>query len=124
MYKDVVKNSKLFEIKYPDTIVPTPSESDYKLGFIRRYFTQKAVDVSGHVYEISESTYSDYVTNPFWISTDMKWRISGPIEPTYKDNGEIDDRGIRYSNKAAINGAASKLKNIGLYLPNLVQFYK
>ena len=124
MYKDVVKNSKLFEIKYPDTIVPTPSESDYKLGFIRRYFTQKAVDISGHVYEISESTYSDYVTNPFWISTDMKWRISGPIEPTYKDNGEIDDRGIRYSNKAAINGATSKLKNIGLYLPNLVQFYK
>jgi hypothetical protein len=54
----------------------------------------------------------------------MKWRISGPFEPTYKKNGEVEDRGIRNSNAAAIARASSTLKNIGLYLPNLLQFYR
>lgn len=124
MYKDIANNIKLFEIKYPPTIIPSPINTDYELGFIRRYFLAKATDVNGHIYEIDESTYSDYIDNPFWITTDIKWRISGPIEPTYKENGQMDDKGVRNSNKAAIGLASSKLKNIGLYLPNLLQFYK
>jgi hypothetical protein len=39
-------------------------------------------------------------------------------------DGEVNDIGVRNSNKATISIAASKIKNIGLYLPNLLQFYK
>jgi len=124
MYKDVVKNIEVFKIKYPKTVVPSPSDTDYELGFIRRYFVRKSNDINGHVFEVSTDTYSEYLEDPFWTSGTLKWRIRGPVQETYKDNGEINDVGVRNSNKAAINILASTLKNIGLYLPNLLQFHK
>ena len=124
MYKDVAKNIEIFNIQFPKTIVPSPTENDYNLGFIRRYFIRRINDENGFIFEIDENEYQKYLTNPFFESATIKWRISGPIEIKYKDNGEIDDKGVKNSNKTAINIASEKLKNIGLYLPNILQFYK
>lgn len=124
MYKDLIKNLQSFEIKTPNTIVPIPTEDDYRLGFIRRYFTQRANDSNGHIFEINASTYSEYMDSPFWKVVDLKWRLTGPQNITYKSDGNIDDKGIINANKMAIANASQKLKNIGLYLPNLLQFYK
>ena len=122
MYKKVANNIDLFIVNTPNTIVPNPTEEDYYIGFVRRYFVRKANDVNGFTYEIAKDEYAEYIDNPFWTTTDIKWRISGPLNPTYKENGEEDDRGVMNSNKAAIGIAASKIKNIGLYLPNILQF--
>ena len=124
MYKKVANNIDLFIVNTPNTIVPTPTDEDYYIGFVRRYFVRKANDINGFTYEIDKDEYADYIDNPFWTTADIKWRISGPLNPTYKENGEEDDRGVMNSNKAAIGIAASKIKNIGLYLPNVLQFYK
>ena len=124
MYKKVANNIDLFIVNTPNTIVPTPTDEDYYIGFIRRYFVRKANDINGFTYEIDKDEYADYIDNPFWTTADIKWRISGPLNPTYKENGEEDDRGVMNSNKAVIGIAASKIKNIGLYLPNILQFYK
>ena len=124
MYTEVAKNINEFNFEIPKTIVPIPTESDYNNGFIRRYFIQKTNDSNGHIFEISEETYSDLKSITFWKVIDLKWRILGPLEVIYSNNGHIDDMGVRASNSAAINLASSTLKNIGLYLPNLLQFYK
>ena len=124
MYKDVVGNAELFKIDYPDTIIPEPKDKDYDLGFIKRYFIKRANDTNAHIFEISDSDYETYSTNPLWTSVAIKWRIRGPLEQTLKDNGDIDDKGVRYSNNAAIGIAKEKIKNIGLYLPNILQFYR
>jgi hypothetical protein len=118
MYNDVVKNIENFNFQIPQTIVPNPTESDYSSGFIRRYFIQKTNDANGHIFEVSEEMYNDLKYVTFWKTIDLKWRLTGPLEYS------IDDMGVRASNNAAINLAASTLKNIGLYLPNLLQFYK
>ena len=97
MYIDIVNNLNAFKMDIPKTIVPSPTTKDYELGFIR---------------------------NPLWKVVSIKWRISGPIETTYDLNGLELDKGVRNSNKATIGLASSKIKNIGLYLPNLLQFYK
>jgi len=65
-----------------------------------------------------------YLQNPFWISTSLKWRIAGPIDSTFDIDGKMTDMGILASNKASLGEASIKLKNIKLYLPNLLQFYK
>ena len=39
-------------------------------------------------------------------------------------DGSFEDMGVEMSNRASISLASTKLKNIGLYLPNLFQFYK
>lgn len=124
MYTNIATNLEKFEIRLPITIVPIPKESDYAVGFIRRYFAQRASDSNGHIFEISYETYDELFDNALWNLADLKWRIRGPIDATYKEDGRVDDIGVRAANVACIANAGNKLKNIGLYLPNLLQFYK
>jgi len=126
MYSDLLKNTNLFKIEYPKTVVPNPTNEDYNAGFIRRYFVRRSNDVAGHIFEISEESYSAYVNNesPYWIAETIKWRISGPIEKTFKPDGNVADIGVKSSNKAALGIASAKLPNIRLYIPNLLQFYR
>jgi hypothetical protein len=124
MYTNIANNLEIFTIQIPQTIVPTPTNSDYSVGFIRRYFCQRANDENGNVFEIIEETHTVLKINPFWKVGDVKWRITGPLDTVYKTDGGIDDMGVRASNKAAISFAVKDIKNIGLYLPNILQFYK
>ena len=124
MYKDIVTNLNNFNIELPKTIVPSPNDTDYSYGFIRRYFCQRANDSNAHIFEISEDVASKLTDSPFWKTINLKWRITGPINETYNDMGIVDDIGVRSSNKAAIGIATQHIKNISLYLPNLLQFYK
>lgn len=124
MYKDVARDLLKFEIKYPKTIQPIPEDTDYQRSYIVRYFTQKANDEYGHIFEIDEDTYDKYIDNPFWKSVSLKWRISGPLDTTYNPNGTIKDIGVIAGNKASLYKASQTLQNISLYLPNLRQFHK
>ena len=124
MYKDITNNSKLFEVNIPQTIVPNPNDDDYKVGFIVRYFVQKTNDENAHIFEVNQNEYQKLKNNPHWKVMDLKWRIKGPQTATYKMDGNIDDKGVTNSNKAAITRASYSLKNIALYLPNILQFYK
>lgn len=124
MYNDLIKNKELYSLQTPNTIVPFPSENDYDYGSIDRYFTQRANDSNGFVYEVDENEYNDLLQNPYWTVATMRWRISGPIDVVYGPNGKLTDMGVKASNSASIAIASVKIKNIGLYLPNLIQFHK
>jgi len=124
MYKDIAKNLEKFNIEYPNTIIPAPSESDYKLSFIKRYFVRRANDEYGHIFEISKDVYDTYSKSPFWITQQLKWRISGPVDQTFKDNGDVNDMGVLNSNKISLSEASVGMRNLKLYLPNLLQLYK
>jgi hypothetical protein len=124
MYRDIATNLNIFTIQIPETVVPSPTDSDYELGFLRRYFCQKANDENGFVFEIPLNVYDRLHSNVFWKTVDLKWRIRGPKETTYKDNGDIEDVGVIQSNRYSLQTSASTIRNIGLYLPNLLQFHK
>ena len=126
MYKNLLKNPSFYEIKYPETIVPSPTDDDYSVGFIRRYFVRKTNDVNGHVFEISEKVYKEYIASesPFWIYENIKWRITGPKNSYMNNDGIITDIGVINSNKASITLGAVKIPNLKLYLPNLMQFHR
>jgi hypothetical protein len=124
MYKNLVKNISDFDLQLPKTIVPSPSELDYDNGFIRRYFIQKTNDSNGFVFEISDEMYNYYTDNPFWKVADLKWRITGPKQTVYNHKGELSDIGVEITNKQIINLTSKTIRNISLYLPNLLQFHK
>jgi hypothetical protein len=126
MYTDLLKNPKFYEIKYPQTIVPNPSEAEYAVGFIVRYFVRKSNDPNGYVFEVDEDVYTAFVSenNPFWVAESLKWRISGPKTKTTNELGNVTDVGVMNANKSAIALASVKIKNIKLYLPNLLQFHR
>jgi len=98
--------------------IPTPNDDDYKRGFINRYFVQKTMDKSSPIIEVSQTTYLKTLANPQYRVANIRWRITGPMETSTSDNSVSD------SNLIAIRLASSNIKNLKLYLPNLLQFYK
>lgn len=124
MYSDLVKNKTFYSLDIPKTIVPSPKVADYESSFIERYFIQRVNDTYGFVYEIHKNEYNTIKSNPYWLTEIVNWRIAGPLNEVYGDNGLLIDKGVINSNKATIAAASKKLKNIGLYLTNVLQFYK
>lgn len=124
MYSELIKGKQLYSLDFPKTIVPNPNNIDYENGFIDRYFTQKVNEKNGFVFEIDSDEYFHLLENPYWILQKMTWRISGPISAVYSINGTITDIGVISSNSASISIVSQKIRNIGLYLPNLLQFHK
>ena len=104
--------------------IPTPSERDYTNGYITRYFTQIANDSNSAIYEINATTFTRLQTNPMYVSISLKWRITGPKETTYREDGQLLDMNVSESNRRAILLHYDKIPNLKLYLPNLLQFYK
>jgi hypothetical protein len=112
-YKEINK-SNLIEFKLPKIIpyIPSPTDTDYKRGYITRYFIQKANDSKSFIYEISSSNYNKFAISPFYTQVPLDWRILG-----------TDDE-IRNSNMKSLKIAQTKIPSIQLYLPNLLQFRK
>lgn len=121
-YNEIIKNPvKDKEIK---AYLPKPTEKDYTRGYIRRYFLQKTNDKGSPIFELSQSKKGQFLSNPLYTVADVKWRIRGPKEVVYSDNGTIRDKSIPGSNMTAIKLVAHLIPNLKLYLPNLLQFYK
>ena len=109
---------------FPKSIVPAPTNIDYENGFIERYFTQRVNDSNSFVFEISLGEYNLLLENPYWLLQKMRWRITGPKSPVYSMDGQMTDIGVMSSNNTSISIVATKIKNMGLYLPNPLQFHK
>lgn len=111
-YKEIVKLKSEFNQVNIISYIPTPTDEDYKIGYITRYFLQKSNDKDGIIYEIRKKTISKFSNNSFYIVTSLDWRLTG----------EPDE--VKTSNSASIRLASEDIPKISLYLPNLLQFYK
>ena len=92
--------------------IPTPTEFDYKRGFIERYFVQKVNDSDSFIYEVDSKSYGGIIKSSFYRYVKLKWKISGDADKA------------RESNKTSIRLASSNMKAIALYLPNYLQFHQ
>jgi hypothetical protein len=112
-YKRLKRESDgLLKIPTIRVSIPVPKDDDYSRGYIVRYFTQKANDINGIIYEISSKEYSKLKSSDLYITIAMDWRINGdPID-------------VKKSNSSSIRIASQTIPKISLYLPNLLQFYK
>jgi len=104
------------------SFLPKPTDVDYTRGYIKRYFAQKVNDLNSPIREISSDDYIKVSNNSFYNTTSLKWRISGPI----KSNSSMgtSEKTVSESNQISIRLASSSIKNLKLYLPNLLQFHK
>ena len=105
-------NNSDFNIKRISTSVPSPTENEYKIGYIQRYFIQKRNDENSYVYEVTRQYYNFVLNNPFFSGVILKWKISGNREE------------VRIMNQKSVRYASKDIKNISLYLPNYLQFHK
>jgi hypothetical protein len=111
-YNRVVGDTDDFNIGRIKTFVPSPTDDEYKKGYIERYFIQKSNDITSYIYEVERKFFSQISNNPFIRGVVVKWKISGDREE------------VREMNRKSIRFASKDMKSIGLYLPNHLQFHK
>jgi hypothetical protein len=111
-YKRLNQSNDLFIQFEFETYAPSPTEKDYMVGYIMRYFIQKANDENGYISEINKSAFTTFIENPFYTVVQLTWRIKGTAN-------EVMD-----SNKKSINISYETMPSLKLYLPNLLQFHK
>ena len=70
--------------KYPEITITNPSESDYRIGSIIRYFTQKGNNSNADIFEVSKKDFRS--KNNLYRYTSFQWRISGKKEEVTRDN--------------------------------------
>jgi len=100
--------------KLPNVLayIPEITEDSYYVGYINRYFIQKANDDNSPITEIEQNQENEILSDSYYKVVNIKWRLTGTPQ-------EIMD-----SNKASIALVNSEMTNLKLYLSNLLQFAK
>ena len=101
-YSDI---SSLTRQAYPKITPFKPSDSDYRIGKITRYYAQIANDTSKLIFPVSKKDYENQ--NVLYRYTQFKWRISGTKEEVNRDN------------QRTINGLKKDYPDINRVLPAL-----
>lgn len=129
--KDFFFKETYLAIKPPTNLVsqfpaftPKPSDKDYELGEITRYFAQQTNQANGEITEISTQTYNTLQGVSLFRTVSLRWRISGPSTDAQDFAGRIVRPGIERANKAAISSAAKVIPNIGSKLTNVFQLWR
>ena len=92
--------------------IPELSDFDYEVGYVFRHFAQKSNDENANIIEIDESNQIEIKMDGYYRVVTIKWRITGKPQ-------EIMD-----SNKVSIQLVNTEMRNLKLYLSNLLQFAK
>lgn len=106
----------------PVTYIPILTNTDYKRGFITRYFVQKTNDDNTPIFEVNNGEYHRVGRSGIYNTTSLRWRIEGSINGVYDLNENLKDIGVKESNKISIRLASNEITKLKLYLPNLLQF--
>jgi len=107
--------------------VPTPSQKDYDLGEIRRYFAQQANNKTGEIFELSKQDFESAKLSPLYLTASLRWKISGPAASARSTVGgkSIRERsGIVEANTTAVKQAAKKMPAISQKLSNPFQLWR
>lgn len=112
-YNEISRNLNKQKVsQHPTAFIPSPTEKDYKRGYIVRYFTQSANNSSMPIIEVKNSGYAKFTANPFFKTVKLDWRLIG------------NEDEVKKSNKTSIRLASKRIPRIKLYLPNRLQFHK
>jgi hypothetical protein len=116
-------NNVAIKNRPPKSYFPNPTQFDYNIGYIKRYFTQRRGTSGSPIFEINGDSFSDYSNTDYWNGVELNWKIVGNLDDRYTDDGSYVPS-VKSINRLAITEAAKKLPDIELYLVNLSQFYK
>lgn len=78
----------------PNSYYPQPTESDYKRGYVIRYFTKKENE-NGFIIEISEEEYNNIVNGTadydisIYQTAKILWKLTGPLRSQRKSQYNV-----------------------------------
>lgn len=123
VYRKNATNSSMLALT--TTFIPRPTADDFKFGEIRRYFSQQANQSAGEITETSKGVFDTLTKKSLFTVVELRWKIAGSADDTTDPNtGEVDVRGVRSSNKAAVQAAADVIPAITSKLTNTLQLWQ
>lgn len=106
----VAEKKNNFSIPDLKAFIPTPTEQDYKTGYIRRNFAQKINDKGSSIIEIDNRYLDTARASGYYLILTIYWKIKGTEED------------IKSVNIKSIKSVYEQMPRLNLYLPNLLQF--
>jgi hypothetical protein len=109
-----------FNFNPPSTYIPTITDNDYQLGYVRRYFTSNR-----NYFNVVETDARSYrtVDNNYYSKVSIEWKITGPEFNVY--NGKIlQTTGVVDYNMLRIKESTLVIKGIETVLNNPRQFWR
>lgn len=117
-------------------VVPTyfhlsPTNQDYKRGYITRYFAKKTNSLDhSTIVEIDKEQFSGYgkklhgIDDALYQVISLKWKISGPKNDVLDKSGSIIETGVSQTNARTLKRKDKEMRGIGIYLGSLLEFWK
>lgn len=121
-YKKLVKGFR--DVTSLNEFFPSPSDEDYRKGFINRFFAQRTNDKNSPVFEIDTKTFTRISQQPDYTTVVIRWRISGSLEKQFDNDNNIIDFGVKESNKRALKLNYQVMPGLKYRIVNYLQFYK
>jgi hypothetical protein len=123
------KQLKPTEINLIDPIpfTPRPTEEDYKVGKITRYFARQRNGTTFRLMEIDKATYNAFTSGvgdtntALWKVVSIFWQISGPLY-NEKVNNITTRAGIINTNQRILDKTEPNFIGLKQYLTDLKQF--
>jgi hypothetical protein len=107
-----------------EPFIPRPSEKDFDLGEIQRYFAQQTNQKTGEITEISRQNFSALQGSSIYTTVSLRWKIAGPSEDTLDAKGARILPGVATANNAATGSAAKTMPSIRNKLTNPFQLWR
>jgi len=113
----------------PIPFTPRPTEADYRIGKITRYFARQRNGTTFRLMEIDKATYSAFTSGvgnantALWKVVSIFWQISGPLH-NEKVNNITTRAGIIDTNQRILDKTEPNFIGIKQYLTDLKQFSK
>lgn len=128
-YQSINTDVRLSEFIEPKPHIVIPTEIDYSMGKITRYFAKERKIRIFKIIEINKETFQDISNQegiynyPGWDVISMFWQISGP-KNNIISGGNIVKVGIEDTNKRIIDIKNKNFIGLKEYLTNLTQYSK
>ena len=101
---------------------PSPTEEDYSLGRIPRFFVRKNTSPNFPIYEVDISQYQEFKKNAFYKCVYLTWTITGNDITTLDQNGD-KNMGAFELNESEVLRADRQLPGMINILQNLLEFF-
>lgn len=105
-----LENKTLIKNQIIQSHIPTLTYTDFRRGYIVRYFIQRINDDNALIYEINENDYLRFSLDVFYNNVSIEWRLIG------------GEDAIKDSNEKSVKLGSKKMKNLIFYLVNYLQF--
>ena len=117
---DEIGSNPVMDIIYAVSFKPTPSQGDYEVGEITRYFVQKInQDI---VQEVSPENYQQ-LSESFYKKVSLNWKITGQ-QKSKMSGKNVEIVGVEDLNRESVDEASEVVDSLNKVVKNYLEYWR